>query len=149
MSAVLLLGLRILAAVVLYGFVGWALSMLWLSLRQQSTLVSNRKVIPLTLTIQTGNVPTRVLKFSETTEIVIGRDPDCECLLEDSTISARHARLTFHHNQWWLEDLQSTNGTRLNDEMLGTATIVVSADQIRCGQTTLTVNLETNGVAHG
>jgi pSer/pThr/pTyr-binding forkhead associated (FHA) protein len=141
MSAVLLLGLRILATVALYSFVGWALYQLWRSLKQEATFLASRKVIPLTLTIHTSENETHSLHFTQG-DIVMGRDPDCECPLDDAAISARHARLAYHHNQWWLEDLQSTNGTKLNDDSVQTATVVVNGDTIKCGQTAVLVNLE-------
>lgn len=141
MSAVLLLGLRILAAVALYSFVGWALYQLWRTLQQEATFLASRKVTPLTLKIHASEIDTHTLHFTQG-DVIIGRDPDCECFLEDAATSARHARLVYHHNQWWLEDLLSTNGTRLNDETVQTATVVVNGDTIRCGQTAILVNLE-------
>jgi pSer/pThr/pTyr-binding forkhead associated (FHA) protein len=141
MSAVLLLGLRILAAIALYAFIGWALYLLWRSLQQETVFLSSRQVSPLNLTIQTSGESSQTLHFTQG-DVLIGRDPECEILLDDATISARHARLAHHHNQWWIEDLQSTNGTKLNDETVQTATIVVNGDTIRCGQTVIIVNLE-------
>ncbi len=141
MSAVLLLGLRILAAVALYAFIGWTLYLLWRSLQQETVFLSSRKVTPLSLLIQTSGESSQTLQFSQG-NILIGRDPECEVVLEDAASSARHARLSYHHNQWWLEDLQSTNGTKLNNETVQTATIVVNGDTIQCGQTVLLVSIE-------
>jgi len=141
MSAVLLLGLRILSAAALYGFIGWTLYLLWHSLQRETDFLSSRKVPPLSLTIHTSGESSQILHFSQS-DIVIGRDPECDILIDDATASARHARLTYHHNQWWLEDLQSTNGTRLNGETVQTTTIVVNGDTIQCGQTVISVKLE-------
>lgn len=141
MSAALLLGLRILAAVALYAFVGWTLYLLWRSLQQETVFLSSRQVTPLNLIIQTSGESSQTLHFTQG-DIVIGRNPECEIILDDATTSAHHARLAYHHNQWWLEDLQSTNGTKLNNETVQTATIVVSGDTIQCGQTVILVNLE-------
>lgn len=141
MSAVLLLGLRVLAAVALYAFIGWTLYLLWRSLQQETVFLSSRKVTPLNLLIQTSGESSQTLRFSQG-DILIGRDPECEVILDDAAASARHARLAYHHNQWWLEDLQSTNGTKLNNETVQTATIVVNGDTIQCGQTVLLINLE-------
>jgi pSer/pThr/pTyr-binding forkhead associated (FHA) protein len=63
--------------------------------------------------------------------------------LEDAAASARHARLSYHHNQWWLEDLGSTNGTLLNQEKLALPTVVISGDEFRCGETRFTITLAT------
>ena len=80
------------------------------------------------------------------TEITLGRDPVCDIPVFDETVSARHARLTYHHGQWWVEDLGSTNGTRLNQEMLTQPTVLTSGDEVCLGQTTLTVNLATDSL---
>lgn len=141
MSAVLLLGLRIMAAIALYFFIGWTLYLLWRSLQQETAFLASRKVTPIHLTIQTSGESSQTLRFTQG-DILIGRDPECEVILDDAAASAHHARLTYHHNQWWLEDLQSTNGTRLNNEMVQTATIVVNGDTLQCGQTVILVNLE-------
>ncbi len=141
MSAVLLLGLRIMAAIALYFFIGWTLYLLWRSLQQETAFLASRKVTPIHLTIQTSGESSQTLRFTQG-DILIGRDPECEVILDDAAASAHHARLTYHHNQWWLEDLQSTNGTRLNNEMVQTATIVVNGDTLQCGQTAIIVNLE-------
>ncbi len=141
MSALLLLGLRVLAAITLYVFIGWALFLLWRTLQQETAFLSSRKVTPLNLTIQTAGESSQALHFTQG-DIVIGRGPECECFLDDATISAQHARLVYHHNQWWLEDLQSTNGTKLNTDLVKTATVVVNGDTIQCGQTVIIVNLE-------
>lgn len=141
MSAVLLLGLRVLAAVALYAFIGWTLYLLWRSLQQETVFLSSRNVTPLNLVIQTSGESSQTLRFTQG-DILIGRDPECEIILEDATTSARHARLAYHHNQWWLEDLQSTNGTKLNNETIQTAAIVVNGDTIQCGQTVILVALE-------
>jgi len=148
MSAVFLLGLRILAAVVLYAFIGWSIYLLWRSLQQETVFLSSRKVTPLNLTIQTSGESSQTLNFAQG-DIVIGRDPECEIILDDATISAHHARLTYHHNQWWLEDLQSTNGTKINNETVQTATIIVNGDTIQCGQTVILANLGKSNASTG
>ena len=74
-------------------------------------------------------------------EVLIGRDLACDLRLEDKTISARHARLSYRHNQWWVEDLKSTNGTFLNEEPVNTMTVLVSGDEIRVGQTIMRVEI--------
>jgi pSer/pThr/pTyr-binding forkhead associated (FHA) protein len=74
-------------------------------------------------------------------EITIGRDPACECPVEDAAISTRHARLSYHQNQWWLEDLNSTNGTFLNNEKLDMPTVITSEDEFICGDVIFAITL--------
>jgi hypothetical protein len=140
MSGLVLLGLRIFATIALYAFLGWTLFLLWRSLRQDALEVSSHQVTPLDLLICSPEEENTLLHFTSG-DLVIGRDSDCECKLTHGTVSARHARLTFHHNQWWADDLQSTNGTKLNSEALKIPTVVVNGDTIRCGEIMLTVIL--------
>ncbi len=95
---------------------------------------------PISLTIRRDDQLPQVRHFKQP-EITIGRDPACECPLMRESVSARHARLSYHHGQWWLEDLDSTNGTFLNRERLSTPTVVISGDEIGCGNTRLIVAL--------
>lgn len=45
----------------------------------------------------------------------IGCDPSSDVVLNDSTISGRHASLRYREGKFILTDLDSTNGTYLND----------------------------------
>jgi len=50
----------------------------------------------------------------QTRQIVVGRDADCDQVLESSLVSRRHARFQFQAGQILLEDLASANGTYVN-----------------------------------
>jgi hypothetical protein len=52
-------------------------------------------------------------------ELVIGRHPDCDVAVSDSTVSRHHARLRFRDGHWTVEDLDSRNGTSLNGRRVG------------------------------
>ena len=39
--------------------------------------------------------------------------------------------VSFHHGQWWLEDLGSTNGTFLNKNQIAVPTVIITGDQIQ------------------
>jgi hypothetical protein len=52
-------------------------------------------------------------------ELVIGRHPSCDVVVADGTVSRRHALLTFRDGGWILQDLESTNGSRLNGQYVG------------------------------
>jgi len=138
MSGPVVLVLRLILAFSLYAFLGLVLWSLWRDIRQQGALLAARKVPGINLTIHDGKTTTR--HFSQP-EITLGRDPHCEVILEDVTVSSCHARLSHHHGQWWLEDLGSTNGTCLNDEYISTPTVIISGDRVSCGEATLTLNL--------
>jgi hypothetical protein len=44
----------------------------------------------------------------------IGRDASCELALDDPLISRRHAEVRLEDGRWWVVDLGSRNGTRLD-----------------------------------
>jgi pSer/pThr/pTyr-binding forkhead associated (FHA) protein len=46
----------------------------------------------------------------------IGRDPTCELRLDNLSVSRRHARIGWERGRFNLEDLGSSNGTRVNGE---------------------------------
>lgn len=140
MSALIFLVLRFLLAAVLYLFLGWAFFVLWKGIRQQGRFLASRKVPLLTLGVQPPDSPMDRRCFSRA-EIMIGRDSACDCVVDDETVSSRHARLSYHHNQWWLEDLNSTNGTVLNGVRLDTPTVVISGDEFVCGKTAFTISI--------
>jgi predicted component of type VI protein secretion system len=45
---------------------------------------------------------------------VVGRDPSCEIVVADGSVSRRHARLERRAGAWWVVDQASANGTYLN-----------------------------------
>ena len=140
MSGLIVLGLRILLALALYGFLGWALWTIWIDLKNTGLQAEVYKVRTIHLDVEIKGQPPFLRSFSQS-EVILGRDQACDIKLDDESISANHAKLSFHHGQWWLEDLASTNGTRLNRFKLTTATVVTSGDEIKCGKAHLTVNL--------
>lgn len=140
MSAPFVLALRMLLAASLYAFLGWTLFTIWRELRTQGTLLAARKIPGLYLNIQI-NDQTPVQRYFNQSEILLGRDAHCDIPLLDDTVSIRHARLSYHHGQWWLEDLGSTNGTRLNKEKVSIPTVVISGDQVECGKAAINLNL--------
>jgi pSer/pThr/pTyr-binding forkhead associated (FHA) protein len=140
MSGPIVLVLRALLALFLYGFLVWGLTTLWRNVRQQGAFLAGRKIPPISLVIQSEQQPPLVRRFTRS-EIIIGRDPSSDCPLEDEAVSAQHVRLSYHHGQWWAEDIHSTNGTQLNRQRLNLPTVIVSDDEITCGQTHITIGL--------
>lgn len=72
----------------------------------------------------------------------LGRAPGNTVVVNDSFASAEHALLTLRGRQWWLEDLGSRNGTRLNESPVDGGTVVSAGDVIGIGQTRLKIELE-------
>ena len=117
MSGFVVLTLRLLMAAAVYIFIGWALWTIWQDLRQEGQNALAHRFPAIRLEVRTRNRVLASRTFSKS-EIILGRNPECDISINDETASAQHARLSYHHNQWWVEDLSSTNGTKLNKEKL-------------------------------
>jgi pSer/pThr/pTyr-binding forkhead associated (FHA) protein len=67
-------------------------------------------------------------------DIVLGRGDRAEIRLEDPFASSRHARVYEQGNIVVIEDLHSTNGTYLNEELLETPRPLHPGDRVRIGE---------------
>ncbi|MEY4361675.1 MAG: hypothetical protein RL391_981 [Actinomycetota bacterium] len=66
---------------------------------------------------------------------VIGRSAEAALSIPDDTfLSSRHARVWLVNGQAMIEDLQSTNGTTVNDQPIATVTSLRPGDRIKMGQ---------------
>jgi len=66
----------------------------------------------------------------------IGLDPRCEIFLDDDTyLSGRHAEISFRDGQYQIRDLNSTNGSFVNDARISEA-VLRDNDRVRMGLTT-------------
>jgi hypothetical protein len=66
-------------------------------------------------------------------DIILGRGDQAEIRLEDPFASSRHARIHGQGNAVVIEDLDSTNGTYLNEELLETPRPLHPGDRVRIG----------------
>lgn len=69
--------------------------------------------------------------------ILIGRGSDAAIRLEDDYVSTRHARIAASGDQWFVEDLGSTNGTYLGSSRITQPTTLALGAQVRIGKTIL------------
>jgi ABC transport system ATP-binding/permease protein len=74
--------------------------------------------------------PTMMLEQSK--PLIIGRVPDADIYLDTTDVSRRHASLMKKGDQYVLEDLESMNGTFVNDERIQSRTLR-DGDLIRIG----------------
>lgn len=66
--------------------------------------------------------------------VSIGRSPNCDIVLEDPYVSTIHARLIYENNTLILEDIDSANGTLLNDKRIQGAVAITLMDRVRIGR---------------
>jgi pSer/pThr/pTyr-binding forkhead associated (FHA) protein len=69
--------------------------------------------------------------------ILIGRGSDAAIRLDDDYVSTRHARIASSGDQWFVEDLGSTNGTYIGAHRLTQPTTLQLGSKVRIGKTTL------------
>lgn len=67
--------------------------------------------------------------------VVIGRDGGNEITIAKDLLSRRHAKLSLIDDEWLLEDLESTNGTSVNNRQITRPTKVKVGDVIKFGET--------------
>jgi pSer/pThr/pTyr-binding forkhead associated (FHA) protein len=144
MTGVVVLVLRLFATAALYAFLGLALWMMWQELQRAAASAAEQRIPQIRLQIKVRGQEPALRLFSQP-EVVLGRDALSDVALSDGAVSARHARLSFHDGQWWIEDLKSTNGTRLNRERLRVPTVMTSGDEITCGTARVLVTLPRKG----
>lgn len=141
MIATVVLALRLALAIALYAFLAWAFITLLQELRQQGNKLSTPIKLGITFYIRIEEGRESVRHFTQP-EIILGRDTHSDLSVMDEALSAHHARITYHHGQWWLEDLNSTNGTFLNQERLTTPAVIITGDEFKCGNTIFSIRID-------
>lgn len=75
----------------------------------------------------------------------IGRSADADIRIDDRYASGLHARVSPRGGRFYLEDMNSTNGTLLNDAGVTGEEELVPGDRVRIGDTELRFELEDGG----
>jgi serine phosphatase RsbU (regulator of sigma subunit) len=88
------------------------------------------------LKVQEGDTPGGAFPLDRES-MVLGRDASCEIVLADNEVSKRHARIIRGDDGFSIEDLQSTNGTRVGDRDLTEIRRLEPGDLIEIGSTRL------------
>lgn len=137
---VFLLLLRLFGALCLFicvGGIAWLLyrdmQITALSLAQKAEPIGTMRII----SKKSGLEKEEVISLLPIT--TIGRAPTNVIVIEDAFASNEHALLIRKGTQWLLEDLNSRNGTLLNDIALNDAAVVTPSDIIKIGDTRLRI----------
>ena len=69
--------------------------------------------------------------------LLIGRGSDAAIKLDDDYVSTRHARVAVSGDEWFVEDLGSTNGTYVGTARITQPTTLTLGTQVRIGKTIL------------
>jgi hypothetical protein len=78
-------------------------------------------------------VPSLALPSGTATRMLVGRAPNCDCVVPEDGVSRKHAQLLCDGERWYVRDLGSRNGTRVNGVRVIEATEVRPGDRVSLG----------------
>jgi serine phosphatase RsbU (regulator of sigma subunit)/pSer/pThr/pTyr-binding forkhead associated (FHA) protein len=89
------------------------------------------------LTVNNGPETNKRYELS-TTPCVMGRHPECNVVIDIGAVSRHHAQIVFEGGKYFVEDLNSRNGTFLNEQPVTGKVPINHGDRVRICDTTLT-----------
>ena len=75
--------------------------------------------------------------------LIVGRSKsNCDLVIDyDDSVSGRHCELSVRGDEWYVRDLQSSNGTRVNQQKVFQELIIKTGDILQLGQLSLQVRV--------
>ena len=98
---------------------------------------SEQSIVP-TLQILSGPLAGRLFKIDRDL-MIIGRNPDCDLVLEPKSVSRRHAAIVRARRDYVIKDLGSTRGTFVNGLRLTQPVVLKNGCVIQIGELQLVV----------
>ncbi|HEY5533929.1 MAG TPA: FHA domain-containing protein [Ignavibacteria bacterium] len=72
--------------------------------------------------------------------LLIGRAPDCDIVINDDSVSSKHAKIFKDRDNVIIEDLGSMNGVIINGKRITTGAILYLSDNVKLGSAFLNLN---------
>ena len=129
-----LLVYRALLIILVYAFLTVALYIIW---RESNHNARKTEYSPETAVLVSTDESDAPTEHQLRPVTAIGRSSDNHIVIEDPFASTHHAVIVWRDRHWWIEDLESHNGTHLNEEVMTKPTVLTSGDVIRIGETEL------------
>ncbi len=104
--------------------------------RSKAKPAKPKRGVPTHVAILEGGNKGETISLDEA-PLLIGRGNDAAIRLDDDYVSTRHARIVSSGDQWFVEDLGSTNGTYVGTSRISQATALQLGTQVRIGKTIL------------
>lgn len=105
--------------------------------QKKAAMPKNRRATrgqPNTLNIVDGPNKGQSVPLSDQ-PVLLGRGTDAAIRLDDDYVSTRHARFASNGEQWFVEDLGSTNGTFIGSQRVTSPVPLAIGTQVRLGKT--------------
>ncbi|WMJ80510.1 FHA domain-containing protein [Clostridium sp. MB40-C1] len=128
--------LRVLIILVIYVIIFWALKIMYKDIKGGNKKRRSSKVFGLEVVqVGQGNKNLKVGSLIPIHNILsIGRREDNLLVLHNQYISGQHAKIYVKNNEFFIEDLNSTNGTIVNDKPIEKPTYLKAGDEIMIGE---------------
>ncbi|MCS4532319.1 FHA domain-containing protein [Corynebacterium sp. ES2730-CONJ] len=140
MDSAFLFGLRIGLLALLWLFIFFAFIAMRRTMKSHTSPAVAQAPLggrPQQLAILDGPLTGYRVDLSGLSDITIGRSHDCGLNLDDDFTSGHHARLFSRGNEWFIEDLDSRNGTFVQGARIDAPERVVAGQDLKIGRTTL------------
>ena len=97
-----------------------------------------------TISFTDSNAVQKSFSLDET-PVIIGRHPECEIQLDEASVSRYHAKITLDNGHFYVQDLNSRNGTTLNGDSVLKPTRIFDQATIRICDLNLSFSIEEAG----
>jgi len=104
---------------------------------RRAAVVPGRREAAKQLAVVEGPLKGSHMAVGSLEEVVMGRSPECDFQLGDDFASGRHARLFRRGSDWFVEDLDSRNGTFVDGGRIDQPERVGVGSDIKVGRTTV------------
>lgn len=95
------------------------------------------------ITLEDCSDPTRLYRASCDDSLIVGRAQGlCDIVIDrDDSVSGRHCELSVRNGCWYVRDLQSSNGTKVNNQKVFQELLLKTGDILQLGQSVLQVSI--------
>ena len=107
----------------------------------------DQSIVPF-LQIVSGPLAGRVYKVDREV-MIIGRNPDCDLVLEPKSVSRRHAAIVHRSGDYVLKDIGSTRGTYVNGLRLTQPVVLKNGSIVQVGEIQLTFKAQAVQIQDG
>lgn len=87
------------------------------------------------LLVEKGPEKGRAISFAQ--EICMGRESENDLRIPDTAVSRRHCKIFLQAGRYYIQDMNSLNGTQVNGQFITQAIVLKENDQITIGETVL------------